>query len=202
MSEPIPITPQSDQGIKDSVINDNFKGVADQLRSNVLKDENGVPILLSGRRPDGTYGFDVSQPGVDVLTADDDELAFSSKFNSFKIAQAGTFTWTLPNGGAPNYDVTWGIKTTTHDHNLGFVPAFLIYITFPAGGFLTGLYKLPFLDTFDGDGSVDSMWPWITLTPSVSSTQITITQNMAMTNSWNVNPIFSFRYYLMQETAA
>lgn len=35
---------------------------------------------LYGRRQDGSYGLDISFPGYDVLTATDDQLAFSSRW--------------------------------------------------------------------------------------------------------------------------
>ena len=51
------------------------------------------------------YGIKVSKPGVDVKTADDDELVMSSSFNMLKTKATGTVT-------AP----------TTVAHGLAYVP--------------------------------------------------------------------------------
>src|SRR3990167_443427 len=61
------------------------------------------------------FKIKMSQPGIDVFTATDDQLAISSDFNSFKIVATGTV------GVSGTYfDQTTTLGTVTH--NLGYVP--------------------------------------------------------------------------------
>ena len=38
-------------------------------RTQIIRDERGIPRIILGRLPDGTYGMVVSKVGIDVLTA-------------------------------------------------------------------------------------------------------------------------------------
>lgn len=58
----------------------------------ISSDDSGTDILLIGQRNDGTLGVDLSQPGVDVKSAADEQLIWSSKFNTFKIVDSGEFS--------------------------------------------------------------------------------------------------------------
>lgn len=51
-----------------TALNDNFAMLENVNKSQTFKDESGVPRIIIGRLPDGTYGFIVSKPGVDVNT--------------------------------------------------------------------------------------------------------------------------------------
>lgn len=55
------------------------------------------------------YGIKISKPGVDVKTATDDELVWSSDFKTFKIYKIIKFT-----------------ATGSQDHGLDYPPAFAI----------------------------------------------------------------------------
>lgn len=69
MISPIRATPNMSVADLANVIND----LADQLeaenRTKVIKDENGVNRIIEGRFPDGTYGYAITQEGIDVLEA-------------------------------------------------------------------------------------------------------------------------------------
>lgn len=81
MEDPIPISPGTGEQFKDTVINDNFRRAFQQLRTTILKDEDGVDRYISGKLPDGTYGTKVSKPGVNVLDAADSDLIYKNDFD-------------------------------------------------------------------------------------------------------------------------
>lgn len=56
----------------------------------VVSDENGITKLLAGINKNGEISVDLAQDGVEVTTAEDDELIWSSRFNSFKIVETDT----------------------------------------------------------------------------------------------------------------
>lgn len=65
------------------------------------------------------YGFKSSVAGGNVLTAADDDLAFSTKFQSIKIYKTGTLSVSTDGSGD-------GSDSEAHD--LGFAPAFRAFI--------------------------------------------------------------------------
>ena len=44
------------------------------------------------------YGLKISKDGFDTLTASEKDLVFSSSFNTFKIKDAATGSWTITSG--------------------------------------------------------------------------------------------------------
>lgn len=67
------------------------------------------------------YGIKVSSTGIDVKTATDLQKILSSEFNQFKIYLQDNFSITVPGGGS-------GEGSITIPHNLGYVPAFKVYV--------------------------------------------------------------------------
>ena len=65
------------------------------------------------------YGYKVSRDGYDVLTANDEQLAFTSKYYLQKIYSQGSITLTVPATSS---------GTTTVAHNLGYRPSFLAWV--------------------------------------------------------------------------
>lgn len=75
----------------------------------IFKDDAGTRRVLLGKGADGFYGLKVSPAGTDVYTAADDDLAFSSNYNFFKIVQSGTAVvpaFTVASGTTDTEDVT------------------------------------------------------------------------------------------------
>jgi hypothetical protein len=64
------------------------------------------------------FGIKISRPGFDVNTATPEQLAFSSKYKTFKIHERGN--------GTVNSSVSSGLITIPH--NLDYVPAFLVHV--------------------------------------------------------------------------
>ena len=84
------------------------------------------------------WGVKISKPGVDVKTADDEDLVMSSSFNTLKIAYVD----------APE-------ASGTYSHGLGYSPAFLV-----AGeGFFVGQEFSAFEVTY---GSTSSLFYYYT----------------------------------------
>lgn len=66
------------------------------------------------------YGLKISKSGVDVQTAVDKSLTFSTQFDTFKIALTGTLTLSLPGETLnPGGSVT---RSSTVAHGLGYAP--------------------------------------------------------------------------------
>lgn len=69
MISPIQFTPNMDMNTLTSALNDLTRQLESENRTQIIKDENGENRIILGRFPDGTYGFAISQKGVDVLKA-------------------------------------------------------------------------------------------------------------------------------------
>lgn len=96
--------------------------------------------VLFGQRG-GSPGFFVSKPGVDVVTAADDDLLLSTLQTNLQIVQSGVIpsavwgsagnTITIPDQGFHPiifYSCMWGIGTITYISNTS------VKILIPAGG--------------------------------------------------------------------
>ena len=68
-----------------------------------------------------TYGLEISKDGFNAVTADDENLAFSSRFPMWKEFLSGT--------GELSIDSTGGADSDEVEifHNLGYKPAFMIF---------------------------------------------------------------------------
>lgn len=73
------------------------------------------------------YGIKVSRPGFDVNSATPAQLAFSSKYQTFKIHSRGSGTVNSNSGG--------GLATIPH--GLGYVPAFFVHVDYNQAGSFT-----------------------------------------------------------------
>lgn len=91
----------------------------------------------------GDYGFKVSNPGKDVLTAKEYEMEYSSKYKAIQYYPNHILTssLTLPEMWASPYD-TYEQEATYVDfnHNLGYPPMFLVYSDL--GG--ASLFEMPY----------------------------------------------------------
>ena len=66
----------------------------------------------------GDYGLKIAKTGYDVLTTGDNNLVFSSKFNSLKEYLSGILSADVTAGGT---------QTVTVAHGLSYAPSFLVY---------------------------------------------------------------------------
>lgn len=166
----------------------------------LLYDSDGNARIAMYIDEDGNPVFKVSEEGQDATTAADSDLIFNSAQNVFKIVTSGTVTQTLSN--AANL-VSAGKQSVTIAHNLGYVPAFLIYVTAPST-FMDGaiLFQLPH-STFFNDGSANDGLFFTYFYGTVDSTNLTINYVHNRNTDYSPqSPAFTVRYYLLQETAS
>lgn len=69
MISPIQLTPNMDMATMINAINDVFRQIESENRTQVIKDEDGKNRILIGRAPKGNYVVAISKKGVDVLEA-------------------------------------------------------------------------------------------------------------------------------------
>jgi len=139
-------------------------------------------------------GIKVSKEGYDVKTAADDELIFNSSQNMFKVVISDSTTV------IGSSSLTYGTpQTATIPHNLGYVPAFNVYVnpSSPIPGFQggDGLSNLPLM--YFSAGAV-----LLLLQARADSTNLYL--DVINTNSGTYDlDLYSwtFKYYLLQETA-
>lgn len=97
------------------------------------------------------YGIKVTKPGYDVAIAADNELVFSSAFDTLKVYAVGEGTIASPwdDGVAGPIEVTVNL-------NLGYIPAFLVYteIQDGVGAGDDKFYLAPYTTGVSGDFSI------------------------------------------------
>ena len=69
MLSPIQLTPNMDMATLTTTINDMFRQIESNNRTQIIKDEDGKNRILIGRAPKGNYVVAISKKGVDVLEA-------------------------------------------------------------------------------------------------------------------------------------
>lgn len=154
----------------------------------LLVDEAGYTRFLIGPRTDGVIAAEASQSNVDVLTATDSQLTFSSRFKSFKIVDTNVISLTSPNaaGSSTFQNVT---------HTLGYNPMVWAFVSFSPGG--TG-FPLVYNEVElvgANTGKVKFQIGFETVAGN------TITFYYRDITSASSNTVY-IRYYIVQETAA
>lgn len=69
MISPIQFTPNMDMNMLTAALNDTFRQIESENRTQIIRDDTGVNRMLIGRTPKGEYVLAISVPGKDVLTA-------------------------------------------------------------------------------------------------------------------------------------
>lgn len=67
MLSPIQLTPNMDMATLTTTINDMFRQIESENRTQIKKDENGVNRILIGRTTKGKYVMAITVPGKDVV---------------------------------------------------------------------------------------------------------------------------------------
>lgn len=187
---PVTLDPSQDNGHQLAFINQNFQAIANSLNPFILSDGSNGRLLL-GKDSTGNYVLKISAAGFDAFNAANANLLFNSDQNTFKIVQTGTSTVTVP---GPS---TAGIRiSAVISHNLGYVPAVFTYVSTPPGfGGATGSTPTPWT-SYSNSGTLEFIADYYAVTATTIQfyTQVT-----------NVNPtgwdgVWSFKYYLLQET--
>lgn len=68
MISPVAFAPGMDMGTLITALNNNFNQIANENRTKIIKDENGVNRILIGKDPNGKYIIAITKSGFDVLT--------------------------------------------------------------------------------------------------------------------------------------
>lgn len=186
-------------------VNEGFRLISNEERTKITKDDAGDQRLLIGYQEDGfdsgNVGVKLSQEGVDVAGATDDQLIFSTDFNLFKIVQSGSQTETLAH---TSNTVAAGTQTITIAHSLGYKPSHLVYITTPStyinGSILTLLPELHVLPAGHalGGGTIFNKFY-----ATVDTTNLYVKFFHRVGTDYSPDtPTFTIKYYLMRETAS
>lgn len=145
----IPINPAADTSQQVSIINKNFAELDAEGTIKLYSDKNGIPNISIGIQPDGTSRIKVAKPGIDVTKATDAQLAFNSAQNTLKIIATGLVdlpvTFPVRTGKLENFSETSMFEIT---HNLGFIPACLIYYANAAGGVSNAYFPFSYGSTY------------------------------------------------------
>lgn len=168
-------------------VNEGLRQISNEDKTKVYKDESGTNRVLLGQGADNFYGMKVSQEGVDVYGAADEDLVFNSDHNLFKIISSGytTVSGSLVSGTNPT--------TTTVPHSLGYPPTIIAYLQYTNGSHMLPYVSVGLVGTADAgkvnwmiDVHADSTNMYFTFTDSGQSTGGT----------------YTIKYYIIQETAA
>lgn len=173
------------------VISDFMREQEGMKVTQIFKDDTGTRRVLLGKGKDGFYGLKVSQPGVDVYDAGDDELVFNSQQNVFKIVDTDTVD--ISSSGAT-------VTTTEIEHGLGFAPiplAFLNGVSITDVG--TGLnLPLPTFQNLNIDTVNQVVQDRVRIIVAANDTKLFL--SILNSTGGAVGPL-TIRYYLLQETA-
>lgn len=153
--------------------------------------------IFIGKNSTGNYVAKLSQSGRDVKTATNDQLIWSSDFNSFKIVATATVPITVPDPFTPGSSPL----TKTIAHGLSFTPVALGYVSIPAGAGVVGAGVLTNLPAMvGGSGSISA---FAQIAADATNIYLYVRNNTASNlvgapfgTDW------TFRYYILQETAA
>lgn len=156
-----------------------------------VSDGSAVERLRAGSFPDGTVKIKLSQATYDVSTATDDQLIWSSDFNLFKIVQTGTTTVDLAAGYGSYTEYT---STITHD--LGSTPMILGSVDFPPAT-LEGRFMLP-MTLVESSGGTNGVGAFF----RVNTDNFVCTVKARNSGSDVYKGVYTFRYYILKETAA
>lgn len=69
MISPIQLTPNMDMNTLVTALNDMFRQIEADNRTQIIRDEDGKNRILIGRGPKGNYVVAISKKGIDVLQA-------------------------------------------------------------------------------------------------------------------------------------
>lgn len=189
----LPIQPGTEPAQQLAMINKNFAELDNENVTKLFYDANGVPSIMIGVQPDRTSRIRIAEDGVDVTTATDDQLAFNSAQSVLKIVSSGESQMPVASGsGFTNYE-------NVVQHDLGFVPIPLVFVTPPSGSGYT-IQQLPYTIFTFSLGSTTAPDVNAHIVAAVDDTYLTIDLTAKTTISSFVGA-WTFKYYLLQETA-
>ena len=164
----------------------------DAANSRVLFNDGTNNRMYFGNN-NGTIGMKLSQTGNNVLTASDDNLIWSSDFNTFKITQNGTINVTA--FGAS--DNLW-VGTVTH--NLGYRPSVSVTVDITNLGLGYNFIPVPYTIIYFGAGLLPDQIPAQFNWYHIDTNRVAF-RAQSYTGAFS-QAVITFKYYLMRETSA
>lgn len=188
----------SGQKVTDSI---NGKLTFEQDKNRIVgRDENNKARLLISASGDD-FSMKIAKDGFDAITDGNDDLIFNSNQNVLKIVSSGTANATIPNPMASGSRVT-----VTIPHGLGVKPAFQVYIQIPAGdGTMVGHNQLTNVPAMLINTNISDVGGAIVILAqaSVDTTNLYLeVVNVSGSSIADLGTPWTFRYYILQETAS
>lgn len=144
--------------------------------------------LHAGMFPSGDIKIKLSQLGVDVLTATDDQLVWSSDFKTFKIIDSGT--------KEINKAALSASEVETVAHSLGYAPLVVAFAT------QIGVAVQNPVPDFAVDASTGLVAKQAGINVTDSGINFYVLTPAWVGNTFYTDPLdYFFRYYILQETA-
>lgn len=181
-----PLNTGNSLAINYNQVNQLITDVNNRKVTEIFKDDSGIQRVLLGKGSNGFYGLKVSQGGIDVYTATDDELIFNSDQDIFKIVKTLSFSITQAANSQTSYSKA---------HSQTSVPAIMGFLAAGANIFRP-LPTRTSLVRNDTDGNV-YMNTWV----ECQADLVNVTINFFNASSSNAGP-FNFKVFVLQETAA
>lgn len=170
-------------GVESRVVVGNVPDQTDSFGLSSI-DDDGVLRFLIGNYPGQGYKMKLSQTGVNVVEATDDQLVWSSDFKNFKIVDTDTFDFTITSVGS-------FFDTYTLEHNLDFQPYVL-------AGLEYGNVVVPIPTYLGGTGFSGGFVQFNGWVQVGSVTDTTADFEFTYAPAGTVN--LTVRYYLLRET--
>lgn len=169
-----------------------------------IQDTDEIGIAQFGNFANGSTALKIAFPGVEVATATDNQLIFTSDRNLFKIIGSGTASETLPAG---SYTIGQLFQIVIPHGQKPRVPAFLLYVNNPV---LTsvgnGLQPTP-ASTYAKfnalPGGLPIYLPTILSYGTIDDTNLYI--NIQFLTAYTFvggDTTWTYKYYILQETAS
>jgi hypothetical protein len=177
--------------------------ISNEDRTKLTKDDSGQERLLIGYQQggfsNGSVGIKLSQTGVPVLSATNDQLIFSSDFNLFKIVASGTITAPDVTTAADGTNTNSGGATTSIAHGLNFTPLIIAFVEVSSTQYTLMPYSETVSASSPSGGIISSFYRATT-----SSTNISIFHYVVSYSSGIGAGTYTgarIKYYLLRETA-
>lgn len=162
-------------------------------RGTVVGDGTNNRVLL-GFQKDGfgtglDYGLKVSKAGFDVATATAAQLIFNSSQDVFKIVSSGTASIVISSTGEHSYEVQVA-------HGLAYIPLAIAFVLDPTQSTYNAM---PYNITTIASSPFSFVASILSAALFVNSTYLSFT--IETTSSQDPRGTWTFKYYILQETA-
>lgn len=162
-----------------------------------IQNESGVGLIQFGKFGDNSIALKIAKSNIDVATASEDQLKFSSNQNSFKILKSGIIVsaeLTVANPGAGLFN--WNTATTSVYHGLSSTPFAVAFMKTTNVGVDDSHYTTPFTNMFASGGTAY----WENYEFYADGRKIHLRTAVTVYGMANTASAYNFKYFLLQET--